>query len=130
MGRALARPAGARGSMSPLKTFGHAVALAVAFLATGAAAQAATVEAVLEADVAVLDPHYTTAYPTRTFGYMVFDTLFGTDGAGQPKPQMVESWTVSEDRLRWTFTLRDGLLWHDGRIVTAADCVASLRRWA
>lgn len=116
--------------MSASKTVGCAVALAVAFLATGAAARAATVEAVLEADVAVLDPHYTTAYPTRTFGYMVFDTLFGTDGAGQPKPQMVASWTVSEDRLRWTFTLRDGLLWHDGRTVTAADCVASLRRWA
>ena len=29
----------------------------------------------------------------------------------------------------YTFTLRDGLKWHDGQPVTAADCVASLRRW-
>ena len=36
---------------------------------------------------------------------------------------------VSPDKLTWTFTLRDGLEWHDGKKVTAEDCVASIRRW-
>jgi len=38
-------------------------------------------------------------------------------------------WTVSDDKLTYTFTLRDGLKWHDGAPVTAEDCVASLKRW-
>ena len=76
------------------------------------------------------DPIWTTAYITRNHGYMVYDTLFATDAELKPQPQMVESWTVSDDRLTWTFRLRDGLFWHDGAPVTAEDCVASLRRWA
>ena len=45
------------------------------------------------------------------------------------QPQMVEKYEVSADKLTWTFTLRDGLEWHDGKPVTAEDCVASIRRW-
>ena len=36
---------------------------------------------------------------------------------------------ISDDKLTYTFTLRDGLKWHDGTPVTAEDCVASLKRW-
>ncbi|MEY9423550.1 ABC-type transport system substrate-binding protein [Bradyrhizobium japonicum] len=85
--------------------------------------------AVLEAEIVTLDPHFSTAYISRTFGYMVFDTLFAKDSKGDIKPQMVQDWKVSSDGLTYTFTLRDGLKWHDGQPVTAADCVASLRRW-
>ena len=42
---------------------------------------------------------------------------------------MVDKWEVSPDKLTWTFTLRDGLEWHDGKPVTAEDCVASIKRW-
>src|SRR3954466_14112743 len=85
--------------------------------------------AVLEAEIVTLDPHFSTAYISRTFGYMVFDTLFAKDSKGEIKPQMVQDWKVSADGLTYSFTLRDGLKWHDGQPVTAADCVASLRRW-
>lgn len=85
--------------------------------------------AVLEAEIATLDPHFTPAYISRTFGFMVFDTLFAKDSKGEIKPQMVQDWKVSPDGLVYTFTLRDGLKWHDGQPVTSADCVASLRRW-
>src|SRR6201999_5715 len=44
------------------------------------------------------------------------------------QPQMAD-WKVSDDKLTYTFTLRDGLKWHDGTAVTAEDCVASLKRW-
>jgi peptide/nickel transport system substrate-binding protein len=47
-----------------------------------------------------------------------------------PQPQMVGNWGISDDKKTYTFELRDGLSWHDGTPVTAADCVASLRRWA
>src|SRR3954471_17725106 len=77
----------------------------------------------------VVDPIWTTAYITRNHAYMVWDTLFALDANNEPQPQMVDSWNVSADKLSYTFTLRDGLKWHDGQPVTAADCVASLRRW-
>jgi len=84
---------------------------------------------VLEAEIVTLDPHFSTAYISRTFGYMVFDTLFAKDSKGEIKPQMVQDYKVSPDGLTYSFTLRDGLKWHDGQAVTSADCVASLRRW-
>ena len=61
---------------------------------------------------------------------MVWDTLFAFDEKFEVKPQMVDKWTVSDDKLTWTFTLRDGLEWTDGKPVTAEDCVASIKRWA
>ena len=85
---------------------------------------------VLESEPVILDPHVTTAAITRTFGYHVFDTLFSQDAAGTIRPQMLDRHEVSADGLTWRFTLRDGLLFHDGAPVTAADCVASLQRWA
>lgn len=81
------------------------------------------------APLVALDPIWTAAYVTRNHGYMVYDTLFALDAELQPQPQMVGAWRVSEDELVWTFTLREGLYWHDGAPVTARDCVASLRRW-
>jgi peptide/nickel transport system substrate-binding protein len=97
-------------------------------LASPAKAQK-NINAVLESEVVFLDPHFTTATITRTFGYHVYDTLFSMDGKGDIKPQMVKDSTVSPDQLTYTFTLRDGLKWHDGNPVTAADCIASLKRW-
>ncbi len=46
-----------------------------------------------------------------------------------PQPQMVDRWTVSDDKLSYTFTLRDGLKFHDAQPVRATDVVASLKRW-
>ena len=83
-----------------------------------------------QADLSTLDPHWNTAYVTRNHGFMVFDTLYGTDADYAPRPQMVEGHVVEEDGRRWTLTLREGLRWHDGEPVLARDCVASIRRWA
>ena len=91
------------------------------------AAKALTV--VLESEVTILDPHLTTVNITRSFALHVFDTLFAMNEKGEIKPQMVDTWESSADKLTWTFVLRDGLKWHDGTPVTAADCVASLKRW-
>jgi peptide/nickel transport system substrate-binding protein len=88
-----------------------------------------TLRFVAEADLKVLDPIWQTAYITRNHGYLVYDTLFGTDENLQVKPQMVDRTTVSPDGMKYTFTLRDGLRWHDGQLVLAEDCVESLKRW-
>ena len=105
-----------------------AAAVAALFAAPFASAQ--TLKAVMESDVKVLDPIWSGAYITRNYGYMVYDTLFSMDENFQVKPQMVDTWKTSDDGLTWTFTLRDGLEWHDGKPVTAEDCVASLKRWS
>ncbi|MBC7436648.1 MAG: ABC transporter substrate-binding protein [Bdellovibrionales bacterium] len=94
-----------------------------------APAPAKTLRIVAHADLKILDPTFTTAYISRNFGYMVYDTLFAQDASGQPKPQMVEKYTSSKDGLQWSFTLRPGLKFSDGSAVTAADAVASLQRW-
>ena len=76
-----------------------------------------------------LDPIWTSAHITRNHGYMIYDTLFAQDESFEIQPQMVETWDVTDDKLTYRFTLRDGLAWHDGDPVTSADCVASIKRW-
>ena len=99
-----------------------------AALSPQAIAAGKTITAVMHSDLRVIDPGFTTAYITRDHGYMVYDTLVATDANFKIQPQMAE-WKVSDDKLTYTFTLRDGLKWHDGKPVTAEDCVASLKRW-
>ncbi len=110
-----------------------ALALGLAFAlgagASGSAAQDKVLRVVPHADLKNHDPIWTTAYITRNHGYMVYDTLFALDENLKPQTQMVESYEVSDDSLTYSFTLRPGLKWHDGTTVTAADCVASIRRW-
>ena len=89
-----------------------------------------TLKVVMHSDLKIVDPIWTTAYIVRNHGYMVYDTLFAMDAKGEIKPQMVDKHDVSADKLTYTLTLRDGLLWHDGTPVTADDCVASIKRWA
>ena len=107
-----------------------AAALLLAPSAGWAESAAKTLRFIPQADLRSIDPIWTTAYVTRNFGYLVFDTLFALDKDFKPQPQMVESWTVSDDKLTYKFTLRDGLKWHDGQPVRAADCIASIERWA
>ncbi|OYU68453.1 MAG: peptide ABC transporter substrate-binding protein, partial [Burkholderiales bacterium PBB5] len=92
-------------------------------------AQNNVLRVVPHSNLAGRDPIWTTAYMSRNHGYMIYDTLFGTDEKAQIKPQMVESWTESGDHRLWTFKLRKGLEFHDGKPVTSEDVVASLQRW-
>jgi peptide/nickel transport system substrate-binding protein len=105
-----------------------AVPILLSALASPAFAAGKTITAVMHSDLRVIDPGITTAYMTRNHGYMVYDTLVATDSSFKIQPQMAD-WKISDDKLTYTFTLRDGLKWHDGAPVTAEDCVASLKRW-
>lgn len=107
----------------------HSLVVAALLLPLLLGGCAKTLRVAPHAELKVFDPIWTTAYITRNHGYLVYDTLFGLDENFEPQPQMVSTWTVSDDRKVWTFTLRDGLKWHDNTDVTAEDCVASLKRW-
>ncbi|WP_371999745.1 ABC transporter substrate-binding protein (plasmid) [Tistrella mobilis] len=103
-------------------------AAAVVLAAMAGPAQAETLTAVMHSGLRMLDPIVSTAHITRDHGYMVYDVLVAGDGEGVVRPQMAD-WSISDDKLVYTFTLRDGLRFHDGAPVTAADVVASLKRW-
>ena len=81
-------------------------------------------------DLSSLDPIWTSSYPMRNHGYMVFDTLYGTDTQFRVSPQMAEGHTTTADGLTWDIRLREGLRFHDGAPVLSRDCVQSIRRWA
>jgi peptide/nickel transport system substrate-binding protein len=82
-----------------------------------------------QANLASLDPVWTTATVTRNYAFLVFETLYGMDAALNPRPQMAEGHIVDDDGKRWTIKLRPGLAFHDGQPVLARDCVVSLQRW-
>ena len=107
-----------------------ATTVALAAPAITRAAGASVLKFVPQADLAVLDPVYATAYVTRNHAFLVFDTLYGLDENYTPQPQMVEGHVVENDVKLWTLTLRDGLMFHDGQKVLARDAIASINRWA
>lgn len=117
--------------MKRRQLLGAAAAGVVALAAPAVRAQAArVVKFVPQADLAVLDPVWTTATVTRNHGYLVFDTLYGTDAQFRIQPQMVAGHVVENDGKLWLLTFREGLRFHDGEPVRAQDVVASLLRWA
>ncbi|WP_220090359.1 ABC transporter substrate-binding protein [Streptomyces sp. Amel2xB2] len=75
-----------------------------------------------------LDPHRTSAYFSFQVLENTFDTLVEPDENLTMRPALAKSWTVSKDRLTWTFTLRKGVRWHDGSAFGADDVVYSYRR--
>ena len=107
-----------------------AAAVGLASWAAPVLAQQKVLKFVPQADLRILDPIATTAYITRNHGYMIYDTLFAVDEKFQVRPQMIDRHELSRDLLTYTFTLRDGLKFHDGQPVRSADCIASIERWS
>jgi peptide/nickel transport system substrate-binding protein len=112
---------------SALSALALSVALTSPLMTSQAMAAGKTITAVMHADLRTPGMQ-TTAYIVRDFGYMIYDTLLAQDSSFKIQPQMAE-FKISDDKLTYTLTLRDGLKWHDGTPVTAEDCVASLKRW-
>ena len=91
---------------------------------------AKTINFTPHADLASVDPVWTTADITRNFSLAVYDTLYGYDADFNVQPQMVDGHVVSNDGKQWDLTLRDGLAFHDGTPVLARDCIATITRFA
>ena len=88
-----------------------------------------TLRIISQASIATLDPVWSPFYVVVAVGQHLYETPLGWNSELTPGPRMVDSWTVSDDERVYTFKLRDGMTFHDGRAVTSADVVASLRRW-
>ncbi len=101
-----------------------------AALGQGAPAAPKVLRFIPQAMPAVLDPMVTTAAATRNHGFAVWDTLYGLNQDFAAEPQMAKDHLVENDGRRVTIRLREGLKFHDGEPVRAADCIASIRRWA
>lgn len=116
--------------MRALRKLTRAVLVSALVAGSTVAAEAqTTLRVVMHSDLKITDPIWTTAYITRDYGYMVFDTLFALDDNLDIQPQMIGDYSISDDGLIYRFSLRDGLLFHDGAPVTSADAVASIERW-
>jgi peptide/nickel transport system substrate-binding protein len=75
-----------------------------------------------------IDPHLTTAYASFQVLENVYDTLVQPDPELDFEPALATDWEISDDQLTWTFTLREGVTWHDGSDFTADDVVYSYER--
>lgn len=77
-----------------------------------------------------LDPHQTVAAGTREVLFNIFEGLVKPNSDGEMIPAVAEKYTLSEDGTTYTFTLREGVKFHNGQTVTAEDVVYSIKRCA
>ena len=106
------------------------LALAVLLAAGPLAAQSprSVLRVVPQGEVKVFDPHQSQVNLTSMHAALVYDTLFSWDADMAPRPQLVERWSVSDDKLIYRFTLRPGLKFSDGSPLGARDVTATLKR--
>src|SRR3989449_11329099 len=76
-----------------------------------------------------LDAHWTTATITEVLTNHVYEGLYSLDSSNRPIPMLAEGHTVSKDGLVYSFKLRQGIKFHNGKEMTSEDVVASLGRW-
>jgi peptide/nickel transport system substrate-binding protein len=109
--------------------------IAVTMLAAGAASAADTPRkgGVLRVgnlgEPPSLDAHWTTASITETLTNHIYEGLYSLDSNNRPIPMLAQGHTVSRDGLTYTFKLRQGIKFHNGKEMTSEDVVASLNRW-
>ena len=80
------------------------------------------------ADVQTLDPQMIGDIPTSRIVMHLYETLVTQDPDGRIGPQLATAWTTSDDGLAWTFTLRPGVLFHDGTSFNAMAVKATFER--
>ncbi len=89
-----------------------------------------TLRVVAQASTESLDTSFSGAYVITVVSGHIWERLFERDADFNPQPQMVSSWEVDDAGTTYTFTLRDGLKFHDGGGVTSDDVIPSLwRMW-
>lgn len=82
----------------------------------------------IQQDIDSLDPHKATAAGTKEILFNIFEGLVKPDKNGDLMNAIASDYTVSEDGLVYTFTLREGVKFHNGNAVTAEDVKYSLER--
>lgn len=77
-----------------------------------------------------LDPHIVSAAGTKEILFNIYEGLVKYDSQGNLNAAVAENYVISEDGKVYTFTLRDGVTFHDGSAVTAEDVIYSIERCA
>ena len=103
------------------------VATAVAMSSAAPAAAQGTLKVAIPSNVNTFDPAKTKIGEEYIVNFLVYSGLTELDG-GKVKPDLAESWTASEDQETWTFTLRKGVKFHDGRELDSGDVKATIAR--
>lgn len=85
--------------------------------------------AVIGEPPATADAMFTTATITSNVAAQIFEGLFARDSRYAAKPMLVDKYTISPDGKTYDFTLRQGIKFHNGKDMTPADVIASLKRW-
>ncbi|MCH6265403.1 ABC transporter substrate-binding protein [Neobacillus citreus] len=83
----------------------------------------------IDAQPPTLDPQISTTTATKEIARHIFETLLVLNPDYEVQPMLAESYKVSEDGLTYTFKLRQGIKFHNGKEMTAEDVVASMNRW-
>ena len=118
--------------MKPTRILAGA-ALVAAILAAGPASaqkKGGDITALLYASINSVDPHFTSTYPARSMILGMYETLMTVDENGSTVPMLAEKVDVSADGLTYSFPLRKGVMFHNGKEMTAADVKASSERFA
>lgn len=76
-----------------------------------------------------LDAHVTSAQAARNITLHMYETLYARNEQGAAVPDLAEGVTVSDDQLTYTFKLREGVKFHNGKEMTSEDVVASIERY-
>lgn len=95
----------------------------------GEATEGGEIRVAYSAQPPVLDPQVGTAIITAEIMGHVFEPLLTTDSEYNIEPSLAESWEQSDDGLKTTFKLREGVMFHNGEEMLAEDVVASMNRW-
>jgi peptide/nickel transport system substrate-binding protein len=82
-----------------------------------------------EAGPPTLDPHFTTSVATRNVAMHIFEMLLTRDENNAVIKELAEDYAVDDSGLVYTFKLRSGIRFHDGRELTSADVLASFARY-
>ena len=108
-------------------TLASAAAVIALSMATPVSAQG-TLKVALPSNVNTLDPAKTKIGEEYIINFLVYSGLTELDATGKAKPDLAESWTSSEDQKTWTFKLRKGVKFHDGREFDSEDAKVTISR--
>src|SRR3981081_2800313 len=100
----------------------------IALAAMSSAAAQGTLRVALPSNPNTLDPAKTKIGEEYIINFLVYSGLTELDPNGNAKPDLAESWTASEDQKTWTFKLRKGVKFHDGREFDSEDAKATFAR--
>ena len=110
------------------KTLLSAMAIAVSVLLISGLAGAKELNFALSGNPDTLDPHKTSGTLTFQTLKSIYDTLAEPDQTGKIVPALAEKWNISDDGLTWTFSLRKGVVFHNGDKLTSHDVKATFER--